>query len=149
MSNNIYKTPESELIKEADIRYKHKLIKLVLIVMLFTKIFALNLTMGLVFPVSIEGVTRTVNYFLAGHHIIYFLVSTICVIGYFFKHIIFLYAMFFLLLVNIGVYIVNGTLVYQAILDPVLSSIFLLLVFIIKPNKWYLTFFRKHTQYAR
>jgi len=142
-NKNCYKPPKSKLLLKSDTHYRHKLIMFVLIVMLLSKLMALNLTLGILFPTQIEGIEITTDFFQAGHLIIYFILSTVCIVGILFRQLILFYTLLVIFLLNIGVYIINNTSTFQSVSDPLFIVIFLFLVYFVKPNKWYQSFIGK------
>ena len=118
-----------------DVKYKNKLIYVLLLLMFFSKFFVVYLLFAYVLP-SLEGRQVNVVYSQLIHQYAYFFISLLCVIGLLFRVKLAYFIFLVSFLVNLAIYIVLGTSVYQSIYDPILLLVFTLLVIYIKPNIW-------------
>ena len=135
MNGSVYKSPESDVLNYEDVKYKNKLIYVLLLLMFFSKFFVVYLLFAYVLP-SLEGRQVNVVYSQLIHQYAYFFISLLCVIGLLFRVKLAYFIFLVSFLVNLAIYIVLGTSVYQSIYDPILLLVFTLLVIYIKPNIW-------------
>jgi len=136
MNYEFYKTPDSNLENEETKKYKNKPIFVLLIFMLLSKFFVVYLFIFHVVP-GIEGKELVVVPFQTIHQASYFAISSICIIGLILRKKIFFFLLLLAFFVNLAIYLVVGTLVYQSIYDPVLLLLFIFLVAYTKPNLWH------------
>jgi len=116
---------------------KNKIPYTIISLMLISKIFAWWL---LVWGIDYGSADLTLeSSFKPAHQISYMVLSSFLVIGVILKSKFALYAFFGVFIINLIIYILNGSIVYQSLYDPTLLILFYFVINKKQPNSWLTT----------
>jgi len=107
---------------------------LIIIALIFCKVFAWWL---LFWGSNItEGEVTLIDSFSPIHQFSYLILTSFLAVGLLFKSKFAYYSLFAAFAINLGIFLLNGHVVYQSALDPVLIILLGLVVYYKQPNSW-------------
>jgi len=83
-----------------------------------------------------EGEITLIDSFSPIHQFSYLILTSFLAVGLLFKSKFAYCSMFAAFAINLGIFLLNGNVVYQSVLDPVLIILLGLVVYYRQPNSW-------------
>ena len=84
-----------------------------------------------------EGKITLIDSFPPIHQFSYLILTSFFAVGLLFKSQFAFWSMFVALAINVSIFFLNGHVVYQSVLDPIIVTVLGLVVYFRQPNSWF------------